>query len=120
MPSPNPKALPQGFETGPGPLHYKLRSNTVDKDKVGMRYLADGTEAPVFLDKCGRRMPVVPDIARKGWVKLVYQVGAQVGKSAGMAAALVNGEREAWGGETLGMEWGWSCGGEIGHEKRVW
>ncbi len=66
MPSSNPKTEMSAFETGPGALHYKLRTSTIDKDRFEKKYLADGTEAPTYIDKWGCRMPIVPDIAREG------------------------------------------------------
>ena len=76
MPSPSSRTHPRGYETGPGPLHYKLRAKTVDTDILGMVYLADGAKAPVYLDKCGRRMHVVPEIAREGWVRTYTRLGS--------------------------------------------
>ena len=135
MPSPSSRTQPRGYETGPGPLHYKLRAKTVDTDILGMVFLADGTEAPVYLEKCGRRMAVVPEIARQGWVRTIYQyqVGVQgsisisINASAGTRMVDATGfgeeERQVWGGgETLGfgLEWGWSRGLDLGDERRVW
>ena len=71
--------------------HYKVRAGTTDIDGIGLIFLSEGTRAPMHINEHNEYIPVVPSIAKQGWVKTVYTVGNR--------ALPVNGEIVETGGK---------------------